>query len=221
MSVSVEYDQHNSRSPLSRDGQSKILSLHPLCTCCTVLIADQVCGSHTNSCWAYLLMSTLPTSSLQCVGAMSFPHPVLAQLFLTRVLGSVWTPAEFYWLDTFHRNLCLQTVRVFLSPWVCCPIYVLSVLLCIICRYVEKGLFPLRKWETFWSAAQFLQLSELFWKEITLLGACFPICIRRDLNRWSIDFLQLYALMLSPLYRNKYPYCQSWFITLKASVGTF
>ena len=44
--VSVESNQHSSRSPLSGDGQSKILSLCPLCACCTVLIADQVCGSH-------------------------------------------------------------------------------------------------------------------------------------------------------------------------------
>ena len=90
-------------------------------------------------------MSTLPESSLLCAGTMPFPHLVLEQLFSTRVLGSVLTPAEFYWLDTFHHDLSLQTLRVFLSPGVCCPIYVLSVLLCIICRYVEKGLFSIGK----------------------------------------------------------------------------
>ena len=63
-----------------------------------------------------MLMSALPESSLLCSGTMPFPHLVLAQLFLTRVLGSVLTPAEFYWLDTFHHNLSLQTLGVFLSP---------------------------------------------------------------------------------------------------------
>ena len=184
--VSVESDQHSSRSPLSGDGQSKILSLCPLCACCTVLMADQVCGSHLtpaeSACSCPHSLNPLCCALVPCLFPTLFLHSCFQpecwavcwlQLSFTGWIHSIIIycfrlPGSFWVLESVVQYMCSLS----------CPVSYADML--------KRDCFPLGKWETFWSATQFLQLNELFWKEITLLGACFPICTRRDLNRWSI-----------------------------------
>ena len=108
--VSVESDQHNSRSPLSEDGQSKVLSLCPLSACCTVL-AGQACWSHSNSCLCLHSLNPLCCALVPCL----FPTLFLRSCFWPECWAVCWLQLSFTgWI----HSIIIYRFRLSGSFWV-------------------------------------------------------------------------------------------------------
>lgn len=134
--------------------------------------------------------------------------------------AACWLQMSFPWLDVFHCNPWLQVSEPFWVLSLCFHIHGL----CIVCRCGKKVML------FFGKMGHFLTSSTVFRAKLTLLTRNYPfLSLFPDLYKegfgqmvYKISSSSMHSCYhTSPLYRNKYPYCQSWFTTLKANVGTF